>query len=202
MKRASENKKDRRARPRGAGDFLPFISVVVATIGRGRLLMQTVGGLLESDYPNFEVVVVDQTPRPDPDVLDFMEGAGARVRYMRRDNPGLPDARNAGIAAARGDVVLFVDDDVIVGPRLISAHAHAYMVDGVDGVDGVGGVAGRVLPPGDVPKEVEKRGSRIAKIRLWGLVIRDHFDADVPTGADHVRGCNMSFLKRAIVDAG
>jgi GT2 family glycosyltransferase len=174
----------------------PFVSVVVATIGRGRLLIRTVRGLLENDYPDFEVIVVDQTPRPDPDVQRFMEGGDSRIRYMRRRRPGLPDARNAGVAAARGDVILFVDDDVIPERGLISAHAAAYVRDGV------GGVAGRVLPPGDLAGRLERRHSHIAKIRFCGLVIRDHFDADVRTTADHVRGCNMSFLRRAIDDAG
>ncbi len=172
------------------------VSVVVATIGRERLLVQTVRGLLENDYPDFEVIVVDQTPEPGPDVQSFMEGSGTRVRYVRRRQPGLPDARNTGVAAARGDVILFVDDDVIPDRRLIAAHAAAY------DRDGVGGVAGRVLAAGGPPGRPERRHSHIAKLRFWGLVIRDHFDADVPTTADHVRGCNMSFLRRAIVGAG
>jgi GT2 family glycosyltransferase len=174
----------------------PSVSVVVATIGRGRLLIRTVEGLLQNDYPDFEVVVVDQTPRPEPDVPAFMEQNKGRVRYVRKRRPGLPDARNDGVAAARGDVIIFVDDDVIPDRNLIAAHAGAYADDGV------GGVAGRVLGPGGPPKSVETRGSRIAKIGLLGLVVHDHFDSDRPTGADHVRGCNMSFLKRAITDAG
>ena len=174
----------------------PPVSVVVATIGRGRLLLQTVRGLLENDHPSFEVIVVDQTPEPEPDVLAFMEQHRGRVRYIRRRRPGLPDARNAGVAAARGDVVLFVDDDVIVDRGLITGHAGAYAEAGV------GGVAGRVVAAGGSPATAERRQSHIAKIRLMGLVIRDHFDADIRTRADHVRGCNMSFLRRAINEAG
>jgi GT2 family glycosyltransferase len=196
MKSVVKEKTDARAKAGPVGRSLPFVSVVVATIGRGRLLIQTVRGLLENDYPNFEVIVVDQTPQPERDVLRFMEGDSARIRYVRRRQPGLPDARNAGVGAARGDIVLFVDDDVVVGPSLIAAHARAYADSAV------GGVAGRVLPPGDTPRETEHRPARIAKVRYFGLVIRDHFDADVRTEADHVRGCNMSFLRRAITDAG
>jgi GT2 family glycosyltransferase len=195
MRGAVKAKTDARARSGGVGGS-PLVSVVVATIGRGELLLQTVRGLLESGYPNLEVIVVDQTPRPQREVLRFMEDNRARVRYMRRREPGLPDARNAGVAAARGDVILFVDDDVIVGPRLIAAHAGAYARTGV------GGVAGRVLAPGGSSGTSEHRPGRIAKARLGGLVLRDHFDAGVRTEADHVRGCNMSFLKRAIIDAG
>lgn len=174
----------------------PFVSVVVATIGRGRLLIQTVRGLLENDYPGFEIIVVDQTERPEPEVLGFMKDNAARVTYLNKERPGLPDARNTGVAAARGDVILFVDDDVEVPGAFIAAHAAAYADEGV------GGVAGRVIPPGGAPRAAEKRPAHIAKIALGGLIIRDNFDADTPTRADHVRGCNMSFLKRAIGQAG
>jgi GT2 family glycosyltransferase len=186
---------NRRSAAAGAS-AAPFVSVVVATIGRGRLLVQTVRGLLENDYPSFEVIVVDQTPEPDPDVVAFMEHNRGRVTYVRRRQPGLPDARNAGVAVARGDVIVFVDDDVIPGRRLIAGHAGAYADSGI------GGVAGRVLGVGGAPKTPERRKSHIAKIRFMGLVVRDHFDADIRTRADHVRGCNMSFLRRAIDRAG
>ncbi len=128
-----------------------------------------------------------------------MEDNRARVRYIRKEQPGLPGARNTGVAAAKGEVVLFVDDDVIPGPGLISAHARAY-ADG--GVAGVAGVAGRVLPPGGRPTTGMKSPRRIAKVKFCGLVILDHFDADARAEAHHVRGCNMSFLKRAIERAG
>jgi GT2 family glycosyltransferase len=184
------------AGPGGATGGLPSVSVVVATIGRGPLLVQTLKGLLACNYPDFEIVVVDQTPNPEPFVIRFMDQNSARIRYIRRRRPGLPDARNAGVAAARGDVILFVDDDVVPDNGLIAAHAAAYASDGV------GGVAGRVLAPGGAPERTEGRPSHVAKIGLGGLLIRDNFDAAIQTDAHHVRGCNMSFLRRAVDEAG
>ncbi len=191
---------DRKKAP-GAGpgkhaDGAPSVSVVVATIGRGPLLVQTLQGLLACGYADFEIVVVDQTPNPEPSVIRFMDQNNARIRYIRRRQPGLPDARNAGVAAARGDVILFVDDDVVPDNGLVAAHAAAYAQNGV------GGVAGRVLAPGGSPEKPEDRPSHVAKIGLLGLRIRDNFDAAIETEAHHVRGCNMSFLRRAIDEAG
>ena len=175
---------------------IPPVSVVVATIGRDDLLINTVTRLLECDYGSFEIVVVDQTPEPTDRVRRFMDEHGSTVRYIHKDNPGLPEARNDGITASRGDIVVFVDDDVVADPGLIAAHAGAY------GEEGVSGVAGRVFPPGDSPPGSEVRPRRIAKIRWFGLVIRDNFDADVKTPAHHVRGCNMSFRRDVLLDVG
>lgn len=175
---------------------IPPVSVVVATIGRDDLLIDTVTRLLECDYGSFEIVVVDQTPEPTDRVRRFMDEHMSTVRYIHKDTPGLPEARNDGIQASRGDIVVFVDDDVVAAPGLIAAHAGAY------GEEGVSGVAGRVLPPGDLPVDSEVRPRRIAKIRCFGLVIRDNFDADVKTAAHHVRGCNMSFRRDVLLDVG
>jgi GT2 family glycosyltransferase len=200
MKRPPEKKQtDRLTEPRQDPDSPPFVSVVVPTIGRDKLLIKTVEGLLASDYPDFEIVVVDQTPKPTGEVGRFMARHKERVRYIRKERPGLPGARNVGVLAARGQVILFVDDDVIPERRLISAHARAYRDKGDTKI---GGVAGRVLGPDGAPENIERNPARIAKIGLAGLCIFDHFDSDVRTEAHHVRGCNMSFLRRVILEAG
>jgi GT2 family glycosyltransferase len=84
----------------------------------------------------------------------------------------------------------------VVDGALIGAHAKSY----VD--DRIGGVAGRILPPGEVPTGLERNPKRIAKTKLLGLIVYDNFDSDVQTRADHVRGCNMSFRREALVRAG
>ncbi|MBN1573279.1 MAG: glycosyltransferase family 2 protein [Deltaproteobacteria bacterium] len=178
---------------------VPKVSVVIPTIGRGELLIGTVSRLLSSGCGDCEIIVVDQTPDPDDSVIEFVEANRDKIIYVKIDEPGLTNARNVGIKRARGDVVVFLDDDVVPDNRLVSAHVAAY--EG-EGVDNVGGVAGRILPPGEPPSEVEKNPERIAKIRLFGLLIRENFDSDVPTIAHHARGCNMSFLKKALVEAG
>lgn len=177
----------------------PRASVVIPTIGRGELLIDTLSHLLSSGCNGCEIIVVDQTPDPDESVIEFVKANRDRIVYVKIDEPGLTNARNVGIEKAGGDVVIFLDDDVVPDERLVSAHVAAY---GGGGVDNVGGVAGRILPPGEISHEVEQNPKRIAKVRLFGLLIRENFDSDVPTTADHARGCNMSFLKQALVKAG
>lgn len=174
----------------------PFVSVVIPTIGRGELLKGTLSGVLGSDYPDFEVIVVDQTPETDASVIELVEKNRDRVKYIHVDEPGLPNARNIGIEAANGDVILFLDDDVVVGGALIGAHAKSYVEDCI------GGVAGRILPPGDGPIGFERNPKKIAKMKLFGLLVYDNFNSDVPTRAHHTRGCNMSFRREALIRGG
>lgn len=88
-----------------------LVTVVVCTIGRDERLPLTVGSLLEQSYAPLELVVVDNDPGSGrvPDLLRGLDG----VRIVPETRRGLSWARNAGLAAARGRVVAFTDDDAV-----------------------------------------------------------------------------------------
>jgi O-antigen biosynthesis protein len=96
----------------------PLASVVLATRGRPDSLPHAIDALLHSDHPNFEVVVVDNSPE-DPRTADLVAqryAGDARVRLVAEPRPGLSRARNRGMSAAQGDLLVFTDDDVMVHP--------------------------------------------------------------------------------------
>jgi len=72
--------------------------------------------------PALETIVVDNGSSDGTRAV--AERAGATYRFEARPNRAL--ARNAGIAVATGEIVLFVDDDVIVPPYFVAAHARAH----------------------------------------------------------------------------
>ena len=121
----------------------PLVSVVVATFHRPDLLTGCVDSLLANDHPRFEVVVADNSPDDirTRDVLAERYGHDARVRYLAEPAPGTSNARNAGLAAARGELVAFTDDDVVVDPGWIRALAVTLMFD-----DGVACATGLTQP--------------------------------------------------------
>jgi GT2 family glycosyltransferase len=88
-------------------------SVVVCTHGRPDDLRELLASFVQLDPRPLELIVVDNAPGDRP-CRDVVEAAGAR--YVREDRRGLDNARNAGIRAACGDVVVFTDDDCIVPP--------------------------------------------------------------------------------------
>lgn len=88
---------------------LPKISVVIPTlIEREELLRACLRSLAALDYPDYEVIVVDNRRAGAPHV----ELAG--VRAVHEPRPGLSAARNRGLAEAEGEIVAFTDDDVEV----------------------------------------------------------------------------------------
>jgi glycosyltransferase involved in cell wall biosynthesis len=115
----------------------PPISVIVCTRDRAASLERCVQSLCALEYPEFEVIVVDNAS-----VTDATRDVAARfnVRYVREDRPGLDWARNRGIAESRHELIAFTDDDV----RVDSGWLHG-IARGFSDPD-VGAVTGMVAP--------------------------------------------------------
>lgn len=70
------------------------------------------GSLLQQTYRDFEVILVDDgSPDNSPALCDAYAEKDSRIRVVHKQNGGLSDARNAGLAVAKGDYVIFVDSD-------------------------------------------------------------------------------------------
>lgn len=110
------------------------ITVVVCTRDRPANLAACLKSLLNLDYPEYEVVVVDNAPASDETrrVSDQFP-----VRYVREDAPGLDRARNRGIMEASHDLVAFADDDVVVDAHWLRAFNDAFRSPEVSFVTGL-----------------------------------------------------------------
>ena len=78
-------------------------------------------GAQRLDYPDLEIVVVDNAPSDDATEVALAGRDFPRVRYAVEPRPGLSHARNLGVAEARGEIVAFTDDDVTVDARWVEA---------------------------------------------------------------------------------
>jgi glycosyltransferase involved in cell wall biosynthesis len=116
------------------GRALPPISVVVCTRDRALSLKNTLASLAQLDYPEYEVVVVDNCSRDDATARAVRQSG---FRYVREDRPGLDWARNRGVREARFDIVAFIDDDAIAMPSWLRGIAYGFEDATVDVVTGM-----------------------------------------------------------------
>jgi glycosyltransferase involved in cell wall biosynthesis len=89
----------------------PLASVVIPAYNAASYIAATLDGVMQQTLPNFEVLVVNDG---SPDTSDFEQALApyfSRIRYIAKENGGPSSARNAGIQAARGKYVAFLDSD-------------------------------------------------------------------------------------------
>jgi glycosyltransferase involved in cell wall biosynthesis len=108
---------------------LPYVSVVVCTHNRSASLRQASEAVLAVDYPpdRFELLIVDNASTDDtPEVASHLvRERPDRIRLVRAPILGLSSARNAGVQHARGEVIVFGDDDAFPYPDWLRAIADA-----------------------------------------------------------------------------
>ncbi|MBB4711026.1 GT2 family glycosyltransferase [Streptomyces luteogriseus] len=126
---------------RGTSVVPPSISVIIATHNRPDMLRRCLDTLLRVEYQDFEVIVVDNAPADDTAERLVRDAYGDRVRYVLEPMAGLAHAHNRGLAAARGEIAAFTDDDTLVDPGWLAALAEGFAQD-----PGVGCVTGLIVP--------------------------------------------------------
>lgn len=105
------------------------MSVIMPTFNKAEYLELTLASFSRQTFNDFEIIVVNDgsTDR----TADFLASWGdARVRVLTQVNAGRSAARNAGVAVARGEWVVFSDDDRLVHPDFLAAHIRSLQADG------------------------------------------------------------------------
>lgn len=124
----------------------PHISVLVCTRNRPSDLRRCVDTILASPYPDFELLVIDQSTSDD--TAEQLAGVSdPRLRYLRTPTKGLSRSRNIGIQASRAPIVLFTDDDCLADAGWVEA-----VGDEFGEHPEVDAVYGRVNPYGAAPE--------------------------------------------------
>jgi GT2 family glycosyltransferase len=174
-------------------------SIVIPTMRRPDVLRDTLESVLECDPPAHEVIVIDadEAASAKPLVSELGSQPGApSFRYIRTA-PSLTRQRNVGIDATDGDVVVFLDDDVIV-PTILFARLEAAFDD-----EGVAGVTGRIIEEADT--RIGNPRSRLRRLVMHGRegtftsfgyprYVRDHARA---RDVEYMLGCFMSARREA-----
>lgn len=142
-----------------ANQMKPLVTVGIPSLCRDKVLLDTISMALGQDYELFEVVVADQTLERDEVFLKALNELRKdnRLRHYIVAPKSLPAARNFILEKAKGQIVLFIDDDMKLKKDFITAHMneHASHPD-------VSVIAGRIiqknLPLSDFPLYFDKYG--------------------------------------------
>ena len=201
-------------RSRLADAETPLVTVCIVHHERPKLVRMAVDSAFSQDYPAIEVVLVD----------DGSEGAGALAtldaleaefgergwRVIRQENRYLGAARNTAAAAARGEWLLFLDDDNVLFPDAVSRLVRAARFSGADCVPAA---SIRFFGDGDPRTDIESHGTPIRFLgaaRAWSrfrnvvggacaLVRRSAFDAVGGFTEEYRVGLDdLSFFNRLI----
>lgn len=101
-----------------AGRDEPLVSIIVNNFNYGRFLRDAIDSALNQDYPRSEVIVVDDGSTDDS--REIIADYGSRIKPVLKPNGGQASALNAGFAASRGDIILFLDADDILFPHAVA----------------------------------------------------------------------------------
>jgi hypothetical protein len=136
----------------------PRVSVVVCSYNGGKTLEQCLRSLQALDYPDYEVIVVDDGSTDDTGEIlaRFPE-----VRAVRQSNQGLSFARNVGLRLATGEVVAYTDSDCYADPDWLTL-----LVDQLERT-GAAAVDGPNLSPEDGCWPVAWRRHRVSRPTCW-----------------------------------
>lgn len=107
-----------------------FGSVIIPTYNKGKRLHLVLQSLSKQNcgFDNFEVIIVNDgsTDNTSDVVRSFQYTTPLNVTYIYQSNKGRAAARNTGIKTAKGDIILFLDDDRLVKESFISEHLRIF----------------------------------------------------------------------------
>src|SRR6266853_139581 len=162
----------------------PRVSVVVCAYNAERTMNQCLASLAALNYPDYEVIVVNDGSRDR--TLEIAESHGY-CRIISQSNQGLSVARNVGAEAATGEIVAYTDSDCVTDPDWLS-----YLVAKME-ASNLAACGGPNFPPPEdtlVPAVVA-----VAPGGPTHVLLSDEI-------AEHIAGCNMAFRREALMRLG
>ncbi len=164
------------------------ITVAVPTYNRAELLRQALAGITRQDFPaaRYEVLVIDNNSRDHTrEVIAAFAGATPAPRHVLETKQGLDHARNRALAEARGEIIVFADDDILVESDWLRQLTAPLLADWAHKIGAVGGEVVPVFPEGLPPWVAE-----------WHAPLAFRSDAGPLPPDQSPMGANLAFPRR------
>jgi GT2 family glycosyltransferase len=177
-------------------DKMQKISVIIPTLNRGTFLENSLSDMINQDYNNYEIIIVDQSKLETSQKIQQMANENSnKVRYIKVDFKGLLEARNYGFQKARGDILIYIDDDIRAERNFIYEHVRMYS----------GSLMAMVAGGIEEPRVNSRRlsiPSVTGKFNKWLCSPIAGFDLSEECFVDHVKGVNFSIKKSVLQETG
>ncbi len=190
-------------RPTNSDGNPPMVTIAIATRDRTESLRTCLESLLALDYPSYEIVVVDNGPSSEATADMIASEFGPKVRYFREQQAGTATAHNRGLAVAKGEIIAFTDDDVVVDRHWLRA-----IVEGFAMSPDVRCVSGLIMPaeletPAQLMLEQHGAFDKGFQPRLFGIHQERPLPGLFPFAAGQFgSGANMAFDTATLRDLG
>lgn len=162
-----------------------LVSVIIPTLNRDKVIVDTIQAFLNNDYPRKEIIVVDQSDGHDEPTLSYLNSIKNRISYYHiSDWKNAPKAKNYGFNKSRGDIIIFVDDDIEIDSLFIGNHVAAHQQTKMDIIGGT------------VTEKKDFELIRGAHLTKTGKVVI--VKGDSPLSLDGFMGGNVSYSRQAI----
>ena len=172
--------------------YAPAVSVIIAAYNEAKVINKTIATLLSSDYPDLDILVVDDGSKDDTaGVVTAAYGSNPRVTVIQKPNGGKASALNLGIQQCRGEIIVALDADTVFDPDTV----HKLVRHFAD--PAIGAVSGNV-----------KVGNRNNPLTIWQAVeyiTSQNFDRrafDLLNCITVVPGAVGAWRKDAVILAG
>lgn len=167
-----------------------FLSIIIPTINRYGDLVNTINDLEKQSFQDFEVIIIDQTKNLKPPEFN-----NNKIRYYTQKELSASKARNIGIQKAKGEIILFIDDDVIIkNTQFLQSYVQYHLND-----PHLAGVTGPILSKSN--PELRYKKHWLSNNKNWGWLFFP------PNYGNQLRinsavSCNMSVRKEFALAIG
>lgn len=117
--------------------YHPFVSILVPAYNEGKVIGKTIKSLLRSQYPDFEIIVIDDGSTDETRKVALSFQSSGKVRVLTKENGGKASALNAGLAAALGEIIVTLDGDTIFTPTTVRQLVRHFADPSIGAVAGV-----------------------------------------------------------------
>jgi len=171
-------------------------SVIVLSWNGMEYLGDCLSALLSQDYPDFEVIVVDNGSSDGS--ADLVTARFPQARLIRNGrNLGFAGGNNVGLQAATGDVMVLLNQDTVVQPGWLGALVEALSID-----SGIGIVGGKALYPDGIVQHAGGYVNERGEGSHYGYQQQDAGQFDQARDVDYVTGAALAITRRAFGAVG